>query len=529
MPQSNGNAHANGLASDWREGGANAVSATGRYQMEANEGIDLTQMLRIFQRRWKAMALIFLAVMALSVAYLKTTKRIYQAVATMQIVESSKSAATLPGLEELLSDKSDSSIETQMQLVGGPDVRVAAVKSMTETQRQGMTSPGDVAIDPVGHTNLITIAARAYKPESAAALANAIGLQYEKITLKQNQALDEKRISYVNDELRKIAAQRNAALEKVRDFQQRTGTISSDDKAAGLSTRLASAQAALAQAKADRRAATATIENADATLKKSPDALVPTSVNKNDAVVKLQAQLTDLENEKASLSDEYTSTSYRVQQLDSQINAIRKSLSREADRVVTSWQPNPVVQKRNDAQADIWALDARISALQNQLQSANSELETLPSQQLQLFKLQSESKNQNDRYLSMGATLQTLELGQQAREPDAQIITAAKPNRTPISPNKKKVLTSGFRAGHFGRDCPRFIVGRAGRPFVFRRRSAGASPIFQFWRRCRNSNTPLSKRFWRPATKSRRYWKVFGCCAPTFRFARPTDRSNPLS
>ena len=443
VPQTNGHA----LATDWRDGGPNTVSATGRYQMEATEGIDLTQMLRIFQRRWKAMLLVFLAAMALSVVYLKTTKRVYQAVATLQIVEGSKSMATVPGLEELLADKSDTSIETQMQLLGGPDVREAAVKSLSQSELQGLSSPGDVSIDQLGRTNLLTIAARAYKPESAAALANAIGLQYEKITLKQNQALDEKRIGYVNDRLREIDGQRDDALERVRQFKQRTGTISVEDKSAGLSTRLASVQAALSQAKAERLAATATVQKANASLQKSPDELVPTSVNKNEAVVKLQTELTDLENEKASLSDEYQSSSYKIRQLNSQISAIRRSLAREADRVVTSWQPNPIVAKRNDAQAEIWALDARIGALESQLQSANSELSTLPSQQVQLFKLESESKKQDERYLSMGATLQSLELGQQAREPDAQIITAAKPNRTPVSPNKKKVLMSGFVLG----------------------------------------------------------------------------------
>ncbi len=440
------NGHA--LAPDWQGGGPNAVSATGRYQMDATEGIDLAQMLRIFQRRWKAMLLVFLGIVALSVVYLRLAKPIYQSVATMQVVENSASSATLPGLEELLSDKSDTTVETQIQLLAGPDIRADAVKSLSPQNLKGLKSPGEITIDPVGRTNLMEISARAYKPEAAAAFANALGRQYEKATLKQNQALDEKRIGYVKDKLREIDGERDDALDKVRGFKQRTGTISIDDKSAGLSTRLAAIESGLAQATADRRAAQGTITNADNTLKRFPgDDLVPTGVQKNEAVLKLQADLTELENEKASLAGEYQPGSYKIQQLDAKINAIKKSLSREAERVVTSWQPNPIVAKRSDAQSNIWALDARIKALQSQLQSANSELATLPKQQLQLFKLESDAKKQDERYLSMSATLQGLELGQQAREPDAQIIVAAKPNNTPVAPDKKKVLMSGIVLG----------------------------------------------------------------------------------
>ena len=445
VPQPNGS-HA--ALPDWQGGGPNVVSATGRYQMDANEGVDLTQMLRIFQRRWKAMLLVFVAAMALSVVYLKLTKRIYQSVATMQLVESSVSATTLPGLEDLLNAKSDTTLETQIQLLGGPDIRADAVKSLSPQNLQGLISPGELTIDPVGRTNLVVISARAYKPEAAAAFANAVGRQYEKATLKKNQANDEKRINYVKNKLREIDGDRDASLDKVRAFKQRTGTISIDDKSAGLSTRLSSAQAALAQATADRRAAQATITNADSTLKRFPgDDLVPTGVVKNDIVVKLQADLTDLENEKASIADEYTEKSYRVQQLNAKISAIKQSLSREAERVVTSWQPNPIVGKRSEAQSNIWALDARIKALQAQLGRANGELAALPKQQVQLFKLESDAKKQDERYLSMSAVLQSVELGQQAREPDAQLIVAAKPNRTPVAPNKKKVLMSGVVLG----------------------------------------------------------------------------------
>ena len=454
VPQSAlGDSVSNGLATDWREGAGTPVSATGRYQMEASEGVDLGQMLRIFQRRWKAMLLVFLSAIALSVVYLKLAKPIYQSVAIMKTVPSSASGVTVPGLENLLSDNSDSSIETQIQLLGGRDVRTDALESLSESERKGLKSADELAIDPVGRTNLIQVTARAYTPDSAKALANAICRQYEVRSLKQNQTSDKKGIDYVKNKLREINGQRDLALEEVRQFKQRTGTISIDDKSAGLSSRLASVQAALDQAKAERLSAQATLNNSDAKLQGLPaDKLVPSSVQKNETVIKLQADLTDLENEKAAaLRGDYVESSYKVRQLQTQIDAIKSSLSREAERVVTSWEPDPargkVLADRNEAQSQIWALDARIAALNGQLQGANSELATLPSQQLQLFKLESDAKKEDERYGSMNAALQNLELGQQAREPDARLITPAQANQTPVAPNKKKVLASGFVLG----------------------------------------------------------------------------------
>lgn len=455
-PQPNGLVaqNSNGaLATDWREGVATPVAVSGRYAMESNEGVDLGQLLRIFARRWKAMLAVFLACVVLSVVYLRLAKPVFQAMAIVQLVESSGSSVSVPGLESLLSDsQSDTSIETQIQLLGGPGVRDDAVESLSEKERAGLKSPGEVNFEPVGHTNLINVYARAYTPDAAAAFANAVARQYEERTLKKNQALDERNIGYVNNKLKEIDGERDVALQKVREFKQRTGTVSIDDKSAGISARLASVQSALSEAKAGRRAAAATLVNANESLQKFPsDKLVPTGVQKNGAVLKLQDQLIELENEKASLTGEYTEGSYKIRQINAKISAIKKSLAKEADQVVTSWQPDParapLVASRNQAQADLWALDARIAALDGQQNRVNEELASLPSQQLQLFKLESDVKNENERYLSMGATLQTLELGQQAREPDARLITPAEKINTPISPDKRKVIASGLVLG----------------------------------------------------------------------------------
>ena len=442
----------NAVASDWRENAGVPVSASGRYQMEGNEGIDLSQLLRIFARRWKAMLVVFLASIALSVVYLKVTKPLYQSMGIMQIIESKSSSIMVPGLEDLLGDKSDVSMDTQIQILGGPEVRGNAFQLLDETERRGLKSAGEANFEPVGRTSLINIYARAYSPEAAAALANSIAKSYEKYTLKQNRALDERKIAYVNGKLKEIDGERDVALGKVQDFKQRTGTVSIDDKSAGVSTKLAAVQSALTESKASRLAARATFDNANESLQRFPESkLVPNGVQKNSAVLKLQDQILDLENQKAALADEYTDGSYKIKQIDAQISAYRKSLAKEADRVVTSWQPDParapLVANRNQAQVDIWALDARIQSLEGQLDRVNDELATLPSQQLQLFKLEAEVKNQNERYLAMGATLQTLELGQQTREPDAQLITPATPINTPVAPNKRKVIMSGIVLG----------------------------------------------------------------------------------
>ena len=385
--------------------------------------------------------------------YLRLARPVYESVAIMKTVPSATSGLSVPGLEDLFADsQNDSTIETQIQLLGGRDVRTDALESLSASERAGLKSADEITVDPVGRTNLMQITARAYTPQSAKAFANAVCRQYEKRTLKLNQQNDEKRIDYVKNELRKIDGRRDAALDKVRAYKQGTGTISIEDKSASISSRLGTVQSALATAKSERLAAAATLAKSNATLQGLPaNKLVPDAVQKNPNVSKLQADLTDLENQKAVAGREFTPGSYKIRQLDAQIDAIKKSLAREADREVTSWQPDParapLVATRNQAQSDIWALDARIDALNSQSQSANAELATLPSQQLQLSKLESDAKTENESFLSMGATLQSLELGQQAREPDARLYTPAQANPAPVAPNKKKVLMSGVVLG----------------------------------------------------------------------------------
>ena len=452
VPQSAFAESGSGLVTDWREGGA-PVSATGRYQMEGSDSIDLGQMLAIFRRRWKGMALTFVAMVALSVVYLLVSKPVYQATATMQILDSASTpTTTVPGLEDLLADKSNASIDTQVQLLSGMNVREAALDSLTATQQKALKSNGDVTIEPVEKTNLLSVSTRAYKPQTAADFANAICRTYENITLKQNQAIDNQRIGYIEEQIKTIGDKRDAALEKLKQFKEQTGTVSVENQSTNLTGRLANLRDTLGDAQAARRAAQATLSNTDQVLARFPEGkLVPNGVQKNEAVLKLQGDLTALENEKASLSGEYTNSSYRVKQLQAQIDAIKSSLAREADRVVTSWQPDPqrapIVEKRNNAQAEIWALDARISALQTQLQGARAEVERLPEQQLEFVKLDAEAKKQDDSYAQLGTTLQSLKIGQQARRPDAILTTPAIVPDAPVAPDRKKILASGLVLG----------------------------------------------------------------------------------
>ena len=443
---------ATGLSSDWNGGGGAPVSATGRYAPEGSDSIDLGQMLAIFRRRWKAMLLTFAALFALSFLYLKLSKSVYQATATMQILQNTASpASVVPGLEEL-ADRSDSSMETQVQLIGGGNVRAAAQESLSPAELSGLKGMANVSVEPIGKTNLVAISAKAYNPQSAAALANAIGKKYQEITLLQNQSATGQQVKYVEDQLRKVGKRRNDALDLLRQFKQQTGIISVDQQSSGLSGRLSGGRTALEAAQADRQSAIATLGESNRALAKFPEEkLVPTGVTKNQAVVTLQAELTQLENEKASLSGEYLESSVRMRELQAKIDAIKSSLARESDRTVTSWQPDParapIVEQRNKAQADIWALDARIKSLKEQLGNAETEFNKLPRQQLEFVKLEADSQTQDQAYNTLNTTLQGLKIGQQARQPDARLTTPAEVPGAPVSPDRKKILASGFVLG----------------------------------------------------------------------------------
>ena len=440
---------------EWRE--APTVNASGRYAAEETGGLDLAQLLSILRRRWKLMLGTLLACVGLSLFIVWHAKPIYEATATLEMNSNGSptfDTTALPGLNQFNDSTQERQIDTQLEIIKGPPVRSSAERSLSPIARDHLR---DLQFEAQvrGTSNLVDIQARSLDANSAAEYANAIGKAYIDGSLQKNQDKSLGAIRYAEGELDKVKARLAKAQNNLSTFKKQHGVYSLSDAATALTSGLGLKKNALDAAQSQRAGLQAQIANQQTELARIPaDKLVPTAIIKNPEVVTVQSQLTAKEIERAGLLQEYTPTSYRVRDVDAEIGSLRAQLGKLAQTQVASLQPDParlpLVQSIASAQAQLWATDATIGALNDQIARTQTQISALPDQEAQYAQLAGEVELQAASYKQLATSRQNLLISQSSQTPDARLAFVAAPNFNPVAPDKRRILLTGLVMGLLG-------------------------------------------------------------------------------
>jgi capsular exopolysaccharide synthesis family protein len=435
--------------------GDGPTSSSGRYGVEESvKGFDFQQFLLVVRRRWPLMLGVFLAALGLGIGLNLIARPIYQSSAMIELNTATKGdiGAEIPGLGEFLPSKQSQSIATQTEILRGGPILSEARKSLAPPLQEQLKSYAPLTVEQVNTSNLLNVTARSHSPEAAAAFANAVCNQYIAVSLKKNRENSLGALRYLENQVKSVQKRLATKQNELKQFKQRTGIFSISEQASALSGGLTQAQNALQQVQAERVATAAQIKAMQDNLARIPaDRVLPTGISRNPEVDALQNQLTQLEIQRSSALQEYTPASFKVRAIDADIKATRERLSKLARTIVSGYAPDParqpLLQNIANTQSQLWATDARARALNGQLAKARSAFAKLPEQEFQFSQLSTDVTVLQQSYQLLIEKLQSLRIGAEGQVADARLVFAAKPNSSPVAPDKKRTLLYSILLG----------------------------------------------------------------------------------
>ena len=310
-----------------------------------------------------------------------------------------------------------------------------------------------VKTEGLKRTDIITVACESPDAEFAMIVANAVADTYVDLTLERNREAARKGRVFVEKQLEGASEDLDQAGRDLRDFREESGIAGVDQAGASLVARLqgqTETASELRAAVAARRLELNTVRRKlreDRPLVKSAEQIV-----QNPVINRLNAQLSQLETERASLSGEFAPTSQKITAIDDEIQEVKAQMAREAVSVVSSESlVDPVdpelVRRLVMAEVELLGDVERSAAADRVLSETRAQIERLPDAQRSTAELQRTLMLAETRFITLRTEREKLRLAEESTIASATIIEDAETPRGRIKPNRRMNLLLGTILG----------------------------------------------------------------------------------
>ncbi|MHB0939992.1 MAG: GumC family protein [Armatimonadota bacterium] len=428
---------------------------------QEDETINLQELLFVVRRRrWIILGAILL-VMALGMVLTGLQKKVYQS--TARILVSSSTGVRgggddVPMLANLSALTQGRSVDTQVEILSTCDVLEEAFNLLPAADRMrdfhNETLPEwAVAVQAKRNTDIIEITARAYSPEAAAKLANAIAETYFKRDLAMSRQATHEATKYVEQSLMQMQRKLDAANRELSDFQTKHNLIAPDVQLTAFAQGMARMQETLDESTVrlgSNRQSLAVLQGQLA--KAEVDIVASTSVTVNPRFAAIQSTLDDLNKQRAGLLQEYTLDSSQVKALDGQIAEQQQLLASVAEKIIasTTRTPNPLYQdlikQYAGAMAQCEADAARVRILAGERDRQQARARALPERERRLTELLHRRELYKETFNMLTQKYHTLLISEQAILPNGNIISNARADEEPYLPDTRRNLMLCFLA-----------------------------------------------------------------------------------
>lgn len=415
-----------------------------RQQLEA---VDIQQTIGLLLRRWKVVLGTIVVLVMLAGAYAFTAKRIYESTATMEIDTTKQNNGVGDfSVIDLLANQGTRDVDTQIAILKGDPIKKQAMETLSESERHVAKEFCEIQVSDVGDTDLVSIAVRTRDKKVSQKLADAICNVYINDSLNQNREQVRGARVYVEDQLKKQKNRLDKAQLALATYKKANKTVDIQSQVQALVTRISDLDSQSEKAKSDKLASQASLDTLRRQVRTMPDSrTVPTSLTKKPEVTALQAQLTQSQIDLIKAQQEYTDNHPTVVNLKNQINELKRDLRTQAQFEVSSLTnvPNDVKktlqQQIEQLQADVWAQEARGTAVARAKGEAEQQLQKFPGREYQLTKLAQETAALQAAYASLGEKLQGLIIQEQAKVSSARKRFPAEAGNL-VAPKKMRIL-----------------------------------------------------------------------------------------
>ena len=431
-----------------------SVSETLPAEDSSREWLDLEDIIRLYRRHIKLFAAIVIVCTASAIAAAFLLPRTYDAVSRIRIDPQVKAVLdTSVTSQNFQTDQAR--VDTEVQLMRSLNIAEAVVRKLElsreprfQPEGSAGTKPGsDEHIREVarnvgkhfvvrrnGNSFIVDLVYTGSNADDAARLANAFAEAYVAASGELQAARAREQSVYLERQMGKLGGQVRGSDAEIASYRARTGITQSggggtvtDQQIGPISSELATAQSAAAEANGRLAAAQAQV--------RSGSLYSVSDVLNSNVITSLRGQRSALLQSKAELDNRYGPNHPETVRVNGQLKAIDNLIREEAGRIVSRLQAD--AQAANSRAA---SLGSRISSLRGEQASNTRAAVTAESLQ---------RENDANRQIYERLAQQAQQTGQQAQvlQPAGTIVQFAVPPQNPTFPNRKLFALAGLLAG----------------------------------------------------------------------------------
>ncbi len=423
---------------------------------------DLREMARILRRRWKAMAIIPIVLVALALAYVLTATTLYTATATVlvdprraNVVETNQAVLSNFGTDDATIESQALLIQSvailqrvvdKLKLVTDPEFMpkpslLDPVKRLfASSEPEPESDPADAArsraveilqrkmkVTRQGTTFLVDISVSAEKPQKATAIANAIAEGYFEEQVRAKYEATRIAANWLNSQIEELKTRVVTSEQAVEDYRSTNnlavsqGVTVNDQQITDLNNKLIAARVQTAEARAK-------YDQVQQMTKAGSDPGGINAVISSDMIAKLRTQYADIAKNGADLTSKYGPRHPLVVNIRAQLQDTQRLINEEIQRILQS--------TKHDYDIAL----SRENSLKESFDKLQGVSNSSGQAQVRLHELQREAEANRTLYESYLARYKEASAQESLEMPDSRIVTKASVPLRPSSPKTTLIL-----------------------------------------------------------------------------------------
>jgi len=406
--------------------------------------VDISKVVAVVRRRFWAIAIVVFLSMATTVAIVFLSKRMYAAQVIL-ILSQPQSAGLSMGnspVAAMFGFGGGGEGETHAQLLKSKFI----VEAAAEELGLGLDIDGldelrkNVSTKAERGSSLVVLTVKRQDPDEAATIANKIADLHSDKRSEQVRTRASQAAQYIEGQLESVQQEILETESAVRNYKVEHGIIDLPAETQGKIALLSTLETEAKKAKAERQGASSRAGQFRKSLSEQTETYIASSViARNPLVQELEADLANLELDRAGAVANQGPEHPKVRQLDESIQKAKRELSDAVKTVVQEKveAQNPLylslATQLATAEAEAMAAAAKDNALNSVLAAEYAKLSDVPEHEYRLAEMLRDERVSQEVYIALFQKYQETRLMEIMGDPGIDIVARAKPPERPES------------------------------------------------------------------------------------------------
>lgn len=309
---------------------------------------------------------------------------------------------------------------------------------------------------PVRRSNVIEVGMQDSDPAWASDFVNGLVGEFLKQYARTYDPTNAE--AFFDEQSRLLSARLQESEDALRQFRDRSGIVSLDDQRRGVVSSLGAAQTDRDRVAVDLASSRARLNALNAAVSHER-ALIPVGSRQSQTVPNhIRSRLASLEMKRSQLLENYMPESERIRDIDAQIATARSILNDSRGRAASETEMG--INKTHETlsveraleQTQVAVLDARLRALDNQIESLRTRSRDFDSHSVEGERLERDRAMKQEAYRAYVQQAEAARLANALNQSQILNVSVASPAAVPASPIRPRIwvnLLIGAALGFF--------------------------------------------------------------------------------